>query len=309
MSSPSDLNLPTDRVHRLHNVTCGYCGNPFNDALPQTLEHVIGRRFVPKGTLQAVFNLHLNACHPCNNVKSDLEDDISVISMHANALGQYPTEDAVLRQEVERKSGSAFSRRTGKPVAQGEPPLVIKAQMLGADFTVTMHAPPQADDERLFTLARFHFQGFFYLLTYKEAEKRGSLFPGDFFTLISVRKGDWGNPLLRWFERETSGWLPRLQLITANGYFKMLIRRKDEQSAAWAWVVEWNNNYRLAGFAGAEDDLREVFARVPNDEAKRGRLADGSVLGVRVETPLSVEEDALFSDSPTDQPTVASHLI
>lgn len=62
--------LPTNRVHRLDNVNCAYCGRLFDDALPPSLEHVIGRKFVPRGALNANFNLHVNVCGGCNNAQS-----------------------------------------------------------------------------------------------------------------------------------------------------------------------------------------------------------------------------------------------
>ena len=42
---------------------------------------MIGRRFVPKGKLNNQWNLIVRVCIKCNNKKSDLEDDISAISM------------------------------------------------------------------------------------------------------------------------------------------------------------------------------------------------------------------------------------
>ena len=43
-------SLPDNSVIRLHNVTCVYCGSELTKDIT-TREHVIGRRFVPKGKL------------------------------------------------------------------------------------------------------------------------------------------------------------------------------------------------------------------------------------------------------------------
>ena len=68
---------PGNRPIILHNVSCAYCGRHFKSKLPPTKEHVIGRRFVPRGSFDGQWNLILKACQQCNGEKADLEDDIS----------------------------------------------------------------------------------------------------------------------------------------------------------------------------------------------------------------------------------------
>lgn len=80
--------LPVTKPVRLHNVVCPYCGATLaSDST--TKEHVVGRKFVPKGPLENEWNLILNACRPCNNQKADLEHDISAITMQPDALRQH----------------------------------------------------------------------------------------------------------------------------------------------------------------------------------------------------------------------------
>lgn len=289
------LTLPTNRVHRLRNINCAYCGRLFDDNLRSTLEHVIGRKFVPKGTLNASFNLHVNACERCNNIKSDLEDDISVISMHPDTLGRFPSQDDRLKADVRRKSGKSISRRTRKPVAAGEPPMVIKANLGDvAQFTFTMQSPPQADEQRLFRLAYFQLQAFFFMITYKEDTRCGGFFLGEYMPLIAVRREDWGNEQLVWFERETKDWLERFHLITADEHFKIWIRRKSEDQVAWAWALEWNQNFRLAGFIGEPEHLRAQREAVPSLNLQTIHESPGRSLKVRTEVPLKEGEDTLF---------------
>ncbi len=84
-----DLNhLPATKPLRLRNVICPYCGVALTKQ-NSTREHVIGRKFVPKGTLENQWNLILNACHACNNRKADLEDDIAAITMQPDVTGRY----------------------------------------------------------------------------------------------------------------------------------------------------------------------------------------------------------------------------
>jgi hypothetical protein len=69
-------------------VICPYCGVALSKE-NSTKEHVLARKFVPKGTLNNQWNLILNACRCCNNSKSDLEDDISAITMQPNMRGDH----------------------------------------------------------------------------------------------------------------------------------------------------------------------------------------------------------------------------
>lgn len=286
---------PTNRVILLENCNCPYCNGAFSDTLTWTKEHVIGRKFVPKGSLNAAFNLLLRACARCNGIKADLENDISVITMHPDTLGRFPVDDARLRDEVARKAQKAFSRRTGKPVAAGEPPFVIRGKMGDAlEMTFTMRSPPQVDENRQFLLARLQLQGFFFFLTYKEDIQRGHFWLGDFHPLLAVRREDWGNPQLAWFENETKGWLPRLNAITADGFYKVWIRRKDEVSNAWAWAIEWNQNFRLAGFFGMDDAVQPHVAAMPPLKLDTLHGTGKDWLKVRTEVPLAPERDTLF---------------
>ena len=66
---PLDNRQPT----RLKNKRCAYCHAEFaRDDEPQK-EHVIGKNFVPRGSHEQHWNLHLNACHACNQSKAALE--------------------------------------------------------------------------------------------------------------------------------------------------------------------------------------------------------------------------------------------
>ena len=290
------ITYPINKIVQLKNLTCPYCGRPFSDDLPFTKEHVVGRKFVPNGTLHGMPNLLLRACAPCNGAKSDLEDDLSVISMHPDAHGRFAVDDARLRDAVQRKANKAISRRTRKPVAAGDPPLIINGTMgPSISMTFTMHAPPQADDARLFALARAQLMGFFYWLTYQPAESRGHWWLGDYFPLLTIRRPDWGNPQLRWFETHTKTWAGRLMFVTADGFYKVWIRRETETSLVWAWAMEWNQNFRLAGFFGDPDAVQTHIAALPALAMDTLHDSPGRSLRMRLDTPLLDADDKLFA--------------
>jgi hypothetical protein len=77
---------------------------------------VVGRNFVPRGTLDNQCNLIAMACEPCNRAKASLEDDLSAITMQARADGTFASNDPRLIAEARRKANGAISRRTRRPV-------------------------------------------------------------------------------------------------------------------------------------------------------------------------------------------------
>jgi hypothetical protein len=95
--------LPAHSPILLDNMTCPYCGILL-DAEDVTKEHVVGRRFVSKGTLDQRWNLILKACRPCDTRKSDLENDISAVSMQPTAAGQLVRSDQAFVAEGRRKA-------------------------------------------------------------------------------------------------------------------------------------------------------------------------------------------------------------
>jgi hypothetical protein len=106
------LRLPTPHDLSLRNYNYIYCCRLLTKAT-HTREHVIGRNFVPRRTLD--INLIAWACVQCNNDKSDLEDDISLISMLPAIAQSLPCMDA-RSADIARKLQSAISRRTSKLV-------------------------------------------------------------------------------------------------------------------------------------------------------------------------------------------------
>src|SRR5687768_10576572 len=110
------LHSDASRPLLLRNVTCPYCGKLVSRHA-RTKEHVIGRRFVPRGALDRCWNLIVWACHGCNRQKSDLEDDISAITMQFHTAGLHGMNDVTLQNEALRKSARSISRNTRKPIA------------------------------------------------------------------------------------------------------------------------------------------------------------------------------------------------
>jgi hypothetical protein len=289
------INPPANRAVVLRNVTCGYCGKPFDAKLASTKEHVIGRRFVPKGVFAGQWNLILNACGPCNGAKADLENDISIITMMPDVMGHYAVDDERIRAEVSRKAAKAISRRTRKAVQDSQEHLQVQANFGPALFTFNLVGPAQVDEARIFELAYFHFRGLFYWITYQPEQRRGGFVLGGFYPMAAVRRSDWGAANLRWFMTLIKDWDLRVHAIGADGFFKVLIRRHPQGKPVWCWAVEWNCGMRVVGFAGDRAAVDAVVQTAPSETAQLLHQDGEDWIRYRTETPLPEADDDLFS--------------
>lgn len=293
MLTTSLSHHPTNRAIRLRNVICPYCGC---DLTPKTTtkEHVVGRRFVPKGKLNGHWNLIINACGPCNNRKADLENDISAITLHPEHGQAHPDYDAVAIADAKRKAKKAISRRTKKPVKDSHENMKLNAPLaLGASISLNLTSPPQIDDDRAFELARLQLAGFFHLLTYQKHEERGYWWTGNYHPVIMVRRADYGNKIIVDFADAVIDWEPRLIGHTAEGFYNVCIRRHPE-AECWSWAMEWNGSTRLIGFLGDREIAKTIVDTLGPLQMHHQDLPDGGHIRYRTEVPLTSEDDRLF---------------
>jgi hypothetical protein len=291
------LKMRQNQPKVLRNVTCCYCRTPLADVASDT-EHVIARRFVPIGTLQQSWNLIAQACKHCNNRKSDLEDDMAVLSLqHYPFDGTDPVYDTHVRECLE-KASRTHSRHTKKPVSESVEESTLEMPLGPAGvMTVGLISAPQVSDDRAFALANMQATAFFYLLTYRDEERRGSFWPGGgFFTADVAARSDWGNPIQRWFIDTAAPWHPRLVVTAAQGFFKVAIR-KHEEVPVWSCALEWNEGIRVVAFFGEKEpafalgrDLPQLFT----DEHVILRTHE-TTTSYRTEVPISLGDDRMFS--------------
>jgi hypothetical protein len=225
-------------------------------------EHVIGRNFVPRGALQGSWNLIVQACEPCNTAKSDLEDDISAITMQPHPTGRHASSDPRLITTAKRKARGFFSRLTSKSVELSAERFDFQHSMGPMTLDFRFDAPPQVDNVRVFHLSAYHVRVFFFWQTYDQTLCRGSIWTGDFAPVHLAPHDDWGNPVHRWFMREVAGWEHRVLAIGADGFFKVLLRQKVDPPVL-AWALEWTQNFRIIGFCGDPANIDAVAASKP----------------------------------------------
>lgn len=288
---------PSNRAIVLKNVRCAYCGTRLTDG-NRTKDHVVGRRFVPKGRLNAQWNLIVNACRPCNNSKSDLEDDIAAITLAPDAAGRHSHDDVAAMEEAQRRAAKSISRRTRKPVEESHESFTFEGSLgSGIHFNLNFVGPPQINETRAFELARLHLTALFFFQTYNPQTREGGWWLHGFHPAVMVRWEDWGNPVMRGFMREIESWNHRLHAVTADGFFKVMTRRHPSADC-WAWAVEWNRSHRLIGFFGEREPAQEVVNRCPPSNLVTVFERPDQSLRYSREIALPEADDTLFKIPP-----------
>jgi hypothetical protein len=286
------ISMLPDKALRLSNRTCIYCGKEPAADNPHTVEHVIGRRFVPKGSLHQSWALIANACETCNLRKSGLEDDISAITL-LPSLGERHV-NADLQAEAMRKATGSYSRKTKKLVAHSQDEHTIEGRMMtNAHFSANFISPPQLVEERVHQLAYLHLQGLYYMMSFSSQTGRGGFLPGEIGFVANANKPDWGNELMRGFANLIAPWPLHLDCICARGFFKARMRREAEDIGLWAFALEWNSSHRIVGFFGEISRAQAYVNKLPE---LRWQQFDATTR-FRMEIPLASEDDLLFADA------------
>ena len=273
----------------LRNHNCIYCCFPLT-AKKRTREHVIGRNFTPRGTLDA--NLVAWACIECNNDKSNLEDDISVISMLPPVSRSTPVDER--STAIGRKLRHAISRRTGKLVRDSTEKFTVKGEVFpGFSMSLEMVSNPQTDAERVERLALYHVSAFHYFTTYNKDTRVGEGIYGQFAIVGDYRLPDWGNERARQFMRNTRTWDARVVMKGKDAFFKVIIRRRLPD-LVWSWALEWNQSFRVFGFYGDQTLVERALADLPLLKTKALVSGPNRFVRMREEVALPKGDDILF---------------
>lgn len=285
---------PNRPIH-LKNNNCPYCGRMFDSSTVTNEEHAIGRNFVPKTSTENQLNLIFRACKICNDEKAQLEDDISVISMIPRHAGRGPETEAILAHEVARKAKGAGSRRTGRSVAKSDEHVTLHGNIGNATLSVGFTGPPQIDPQRVYRLAQLHFDAFFFEATYDAKSNIGGFFPHKHHHNVGYFPiSNWGAEKAKWFMTTTHTWPTIWAVVTAKGFFKLIIRHSPCQTM-WACAVEWNQSMRVMRLLGKDaDTLRSLVNLSPQPAASWHADEVGNPMKVILERSLAPEEDNLF---------------
>ena len=279
----------------LDNVSCLYCSTDLALST-RTKEHVVGRRFVPKGKLQRSWNLIGYACAHCNNVKSRLEDECAAISMQPDIYGKFAFDDETLRAEAARKAANSYSTRTRRPIGQSKERIAFDTRHpSGVGLSFSFVASPQVSADTIFELCRFQICAFFYMLTFDDTQRRGRFWQGVFMAIEHVKRSDWGNARIRSFARAVKTWEPRLLTtdLIADGFYKIAIRKHPDEDC-WSWALEWNHSVRCVGLFGDEGRCDAVESSLEKNVMQLAIDSPDRKLAYRLDIALSESEDELF---------------
>lgn len=284
----------------LDNVNCVYCAVELSTNT-RTKEHVVGRRFVPRGKLDGGWNLIAYACASCNNAKSRLEDELAAISMQPDSYGNYAVDDETLRSEAARKAANSYSSKTGRPIADSRQALEFEARhSSGALISLSFEATAQVGADKIYELCRLQVCAFFYMLTFDGVARRGRS-RGGFVGIAHARRADWGRQRLSSFAEMVKDWEPRLLSTNsiADGFYKLAIR-KHPTNDCWSWALEWNHSIRCAGLFGDTATCDEVAKLIASDVAQLVIDEPKRKVAYRRDIALVESEDVLFRYNDMD---------
>ena len=289
---------PTVWFHRKRddsNRYCLYCGEDLSaESVRSTKEHLIGREFVPTGTLEGTaFNFLFRSCEGCNSRKGHLERHVSTVTLYVSPAR---AGSARIDQLARRKALKDFHHKKRVQVSDAGERHTILANLGGVAGTFGLIAPPQLDPRMSAELACRQIQGFFSLLTSTNPttlEETRLLPPERVFCDGAHHSRDWGSPRLLEVVRRVQSWRRLGVVTTAQGFFRAEFRRDEERTGQWFWALEWNKSTRILGVIASPGEPRSLFEDLPSV----GWMPLGTGARIRVEVPLRDESaDLLFRD-------------
>jgi hypothetical protein len=278
------------------NQYCLYCGVPVGDGATvlSDKEHLIGRNFVPTGTLSSSgFNFIFRSCRECNSRKGSAERHLSSVTLvNSPARENDQRVDAVAKRKATR---DFHPDKKGVPIGQAtdEHSMEFRCDTFSMKFALT--SPPQVNLPAAQLLAFNHIQALFALVTTEDCrvpEKIRLLPQAQFRYFGHYAHQDWGNPHLITIAKRTEDWSCPANITAADGYFKAILKRSEDQG--WFWALEGNRSIRVVGAIVRENESAKLFEELPSLGWKP--LPNGSAR-IRTETPRVEEADHLFSST------------
>ena len=141
-------------------------------------------------------------------------------------------------------------------------------------------------------LAFMHIQGIFSLITTKnplEASQTSLLASKYFFFFGVFNNADWGNPQMLTAMERVKEWSCYANIDSANGFFKVVMRRNEGKDGEWFWALEWNKSYRVLGGIFHAGQIPTAF----NDLPSLNWRVHGTTRR-REEISINEEQDILF---------------
>jgi len=282
------------------NQYCLYCGSFVGNGstIESDKEHLIGREFVPTGEFGdgSAFNFIFRACKDCNGEKSNIERHISSVTLFKSPARR---ESKKHNEIASRKAGKDYyPDKKGTLVKDSGDNFNISLNGGGIKMTFGISGPPQANTESIKLLAFRHIQGIFTLITsHNPLSVDGTNLLSDkyFYFFSSYNHTDWGNPQMLTIMERVNNIPCYANIVTANGFFKGIMRHNKGEKGEWFWALEWNKSLRLVGAIAQPDSIPEFFSELPSLAWKELGFQGGAKTRMQEEISLKDEQDQLFS--------------
>ena len=277
------------------NQFCLYCGRRVgsNAEIESNKEHLIGRNFVPKGSLAGdAFNFVFRACIECNTEKSDAERHVSTVSLFNSPARLV---DLSINDLAARKASNDHHPTERRLVRDASVPHKIETEGNGFSGTLHMTSPPQLEYKSVLLLAVRQIQGLFALISTEDPRvpEKSKLLAADKVLLHKdYNYGDWGNPQLIEIIERTKGWSAPLFVNSASGHFKAILRIPKSQEEGYFWALEWNKSVRIVGAICHPSQYPVWLKDLPQ---LKWWSIPGKDCRIRMETPLRGIPDHLFT--------------
>ncbi len=225
------------------NSHCLYCGRQVTE--DSNKEHVIARNFVPAGSFcENDFNFLFCACRSCNSSKADDERHVSSITL-VNSPAR--AEDSLVDATAVRKAnGDYHPDKPGTKIGDScENRKVLLKQSPQLNVSMGFVSPPQINMDCVKRLALRQVQALFSLVTTSDIRMPTLLPPASFRFFKCYAVDDWGNPQLKELAKRVEPMRSHVNIKTASGFVKALLRRNE--NSEWFWALEWNKYLRVTG--------------------------------------------------------------
>lgn|SRR5680860_464802 len=290
------VNQPISWFHRKSasgNQYCPYCGVfvGAGSEVKSNKEHLIGREFVPSGSLGATgFNFHFRVCCQCNVEKSDAEGLISSITLF-NTPARF--NDPQLNSLAKRKAAGAYHPdEKDTLVKDASANHLVEFGNNAFQMRCNLTSPPRLPARLVSFLAYKHIQGLFSLMTSSDPREKTRLLPHENIHVFDYYNYlDWGNTQLAEVNARVRSWPCYANICAAEGYFRALLRRCVDSQVGWFWALEWNRSLRVIGAIAQPQLIPQLFRDLP--ELHWTPFPDGSGR-FREEVRMPEEQDTLF---------------
>lgn len=282
------------------NHYCLYCGTYIGpeSKVESNKEHLIAREFVPNHYLNSTdFNFIFRCCVSCNTRKSSVERHLSTTTL-LNSDGR--NQNSEINDLALNKANKDYHpNHRGKLVADSGVHQEVEFGNAGIKLKIGFMAPPQSNEEYVVELAFRQIQGLYALLLSKNplCAETTCLLPFDSFHLLGVYpKNDWGSSQIEYCINKTEAWSSYCNVSIAEGYFKAILLKSNQDQNGWFWALEWNKSLRILGAIIKKESLSSVYDEMPDEQWSPWQKDTQGEIRFRAEIPL-VKKDRLFREN------------